>query len=103
MLALTIAFVVAFSIGLLIGLTSMNRKVEELKQSAVFWEETADDYKERANNWLAYHHVGNRMAWAVHEWDTIEPWTQKHLKRQAARILGKKIKVPDEDHPISFP
>lgn len=105
MLALTIAFVVAFCIGLLIGLTYMNQKVKALESEKYIDCQIIDQLEAQVAYCYTPVFVRNRLAVYSEKWDWEQLSSQEQvtLKRQAARILGKKAKVTDEDHSISFP
>ena len=98
MLELVIAVVVAFSIGLLIGLTSMYRRVRELEVEATTTEEQADAFYDR---------VYTDISWQINllrctiDWqeDTISNNQRKRLRRLGSQLL--RIKDKDEDHPDS--
>lgn len=102
MLALTIAFVVAFCIGLLIGLTCMNRKVKELELAQATDKKIIDQLEAQVEYCYTPVFASNRMAIMVEDWDTLDQFRQRTIKRQAARILGKKVRC-NEDHPVSIP
>lgn len=98
MLELVIAVVVAFSIGLLIGLTSMHGKVRKLEEDAVKTEEEHDAFYDR---------VYTDIGWQINlirctvDWqqDTISNHQRKRLRRLGSQLL--RIKDKDEDHPDS--
>jgi len=103
MLELTIAFVVAFCIGLLIGLTAMHQKVKVLEAEQRTDRRIINQLESQVDYCYTPIFATSRMAIMVEDWNMLDEFRQRNLKRQAARILGKKVKVTDEDHPISFP
>ena len=98
MLELVIAVVVAFSICLLIGLTSMHGKVRTLEEDAVTTEAEHDPFYDR---------VYTDIGWQINlirctvDWqqDTISNHQRKRLRRLGSQLL--RIKDKDEDHPDS--
>lgn len=98
LLEFVIAVAVAFSIGLLIGLTSMYHQVRELQVEATKTEEEADAFYDRV-----YTDIGwqiNLLRCTV-DWqeDDISNHQRKRLRRLGSQLL--RIKDKDEDHSYS--
>jgi hypothetical protein len=81
----------------------MNSKVRELELAQATDKKIIDQLESQVEYCYTPVFTSAQMAIMVEDWDTLNPCRQRTVKRQAARILGKKVKVTDEDHPISFP
>lgn len=98
MLELVIAVVVALAVGLLIGVTSMSRKVREAEHCR---ETVLTQFEEFMDT--VYGDVKFQMfliRYTAHwKQDTLDNATRKRLRRLGSQLL--RIKDTDEDHPNS--
>jgi DNA-binding HxlR family transcriptional regulator len=83
----------------------MNQKVKALEAEQYTDRQIIDQLEAQVEYCYTPVFVRNRLAVYSEKWDWEQLTNQEQvtLKRQAASIIGKKVKVTDEDHPISFP
>lgn len=98
MLELVIAVVVAFVVGLLIGVTSMRDKVSDTERRLEAVSKQFDEFMDTVYGDVKFQMFLIRYT-AHWKQDTINNATRKRLRKLGSQLL--RIKDKDEDHPDS--